>query len=80
MISENGVGDVCEEDFDGDSIVDWKDNCPRNGQIKQSDFRNFITVALDPHGQEQDDPFWEIRNLGAEIFQKFNSDPGLAIG
>ncbi|XP_053698401.1 cartilage oligomeric matrix protein-like [Sabethes cyaneus] len=79
-VNKNGVGDVCEEDFDGDSIVDWKDNCPRNGQITQSDFRNFQTVALDPHGASQDDPHWEIRNLGAEIFQKFNSDPGLAVG
>ncbi|XP_055613947.1 cartilage oligomeric matrix protein-like [Uranotaenia lowii] len=76
----NGVGDACELDFDGDGIVDWLDNCPRNAEIKHSDFRNFTTVALDPFGDSQQDPYWEIRNKGAEIFQKFNSDPGLAIG
>lgn len=76
----NGVGDACEKDFDGDSIVDWLDNCPKNGRIQQPDFRNFKTVALDPEGSSQQDPYWEIRNRGAEIFQKFNSDPGLAIG
>ncbi|XP_058443384.1 cartilage oligomeric matrix protein-like [Malaya genurostris] len=79
-VNVNGVGDSCEEDFDGDSIVDWMDNCPRNGKIKYSDFRNYTTVALDPHGMSQEDPHWEIHNRGAEIFQKFNSDPGLAIG
>ncbi|XP_062539279.1 cartilage oligomeric matrix protein-like [Armigeres subalbatus] len=76
----NGVGDACEVDFDGDGIVDWLDNCPKNARIRQSDFRKFITVALDPEGSSQFDPYWEIRNKGAEIFQKFNSDPGLAIG
>lgn len=45
-----------------------------------SDFRNFTTVALDPKETAQDDPHWEILNDGAEIFQKFNSDPGLAVG
>lgn len=76
----NGVGDVCEVDFDGDSIVDWLDNCPRNARIKHPDFRKFKTIALDPVGQSQYDPYWEIRNRGAEIFQKFSTDPGLAIG
>ncbi|XP_055617261.1 cartilage oligomeric matrix protein-like [Toxorhynchites rutilus septentrionalis] len=79
-VNLNGFGDLCEDDFDGDSVVDWKDNCPRNGRIKQADFRNYTTVALDPQGNSQEDPHWEIRNRGAEIFQKFNSDPGLAIG
>ncbi|XP_055525385.1 cartilage oligomeric matrix protein-like [Wyeomyia smithii] len=79
-VNKDGIGDACETDFDGDSIADWKDNCPRNGRITQSDFRNFQSVRLDPHGSSQDDPYWEVRNLGAEIFQKLNSDPGLAVG
>ncbi|XP_058828916.1 cartilage oligomeric matrix protein-like [Topomyia yanbarensis] len=79
-VNMNGVGDRCEEDFDGDSAVDWEDNCPLNAKIKHSDFRNFTTVALDPSGVSQEDPYWEIHSRGAEIFQRFNSDPGLAIG
>lgn len=66
--------------MDGDSVPDWVDNCPSNRAIIKSDFRNFTTVALDPKEEAQNDPHWEILNDGAEIFQKFNSDPGLAIG
>lgn len=74
------MGDVCDTDFDGDGAEDWRDNCPRNGQIRRSDFSNFSRVALDPEGTSQLDPEWEVLNNGAEIFQKHNSDPGLAIG
>lgn len=35
---------------------------------------------LDPEGDSQDDPNWEIFNQGAEITQTKNSDPGLAVG
>ncbi|EDS43893.1 thrombospondin-4 [Culex quinquefasciatus] len=76
----DGLGDVCDTDFDGDGAEDWRDNCPRNGQIRRSDFSNFSRVALDPEGTSQLDPEWEVLNNGAEIFQKHNSDPGLAIG
>lgn len=76
----DGRGDACDKDFDGDLVEDSMDNCPRNGQIMRSNFYNFTTVALDPEGISQDDPYWVILNDGAEIFQKFNSDPGLAIG
>lgn len=61
-------------------MEDSKDNCPRNGHIMRSNFNNFTTVALDPEGISQDDPYWVILNDGAEIFQRYNSDPGLAIG
>ncbi|XP_039431473.1 cartilage oligomeric matrix protein-like isoform X1 [Culex pipiens pallens] len=79
-VNRNGIGDRCENDLDGDSIVDWKDNCPLNGAIKQADLRNFTTLSLDPKGTSQDDPYWEIRNQGTEIYQSLNSDPGLAVG
>lgn len=35
---------------------------------------------LDPEGETQIDPKWEIYNKGAEIVQTMNSDPGLAVG
>ena len=43
-------------------------------------FRNYITVRLDPIGSSQEDPDWEFYDGGKEIVQKLNSDPGLTIG
>lgn len=79
-LNRNGIGDACDNDFDKDKVVDSKDNCPRNGKIMKSDFSNFTMVPLDPVGKSQEDPLWEVLNGGAELTQKFNSDPGLAIG
>ncbi|XP_047996687.1 cartilage oligomeric matrix protein-like isoform X2 [Leguminivora glycinivorella] len=76
----NQIGDKCENDFDGDSIVNDQDNCPNNSQIYRTDFRQFFHVRLDPEGESQQDPNWELRAEGAEIIQTLNSDPGLAVG
>ncbi|XP_076289321.1 cartilage oligomeric matrix protein-like isoform X1 [Lasioglossum baleicum] len=73
-------GDACLNDFDNDSVVDAKDNCPNNSMISRTDFRKYVTVALDPVESVQNDPEWKITNEGAEIQQLLNSDPGLAIG
>ena len=42
----NGRGDVCENDFDGDSKSDLVDNCPNNGQITGTDFRGIQAITL----------------------------------
>ncbi|XP_069361598.1 cartilage oligomeric matrix protein isoform X3 [Maniola hyperantus] len=76
----DGVGDVCDNDFDGDNVTNALDNCPNNSRIFRTDFRNYMTVRLDPEGTSQQDPNWEIANEGAEILQTLNSDPGLAVG
>ena len=76
----DGKGDICEDDTDGDDIVDFMDNCPNNSKIYATDFRTYQTVVLDPHGDSQIDPNWVIYNKGAEIVQTMNSDPGLAVG
>ena len=74
------MGDACEDDNDGDGTPNHQDNCPNNSRVAITDFNNFKTIALDPHGTSQSDPKWELRNKGAEIVQTLNSDPGLAIG
>ncbi|XP_023939943.2 cartilage oligomeric matrix protein [Bicyclus anynana] len=76
----DGVGDVCDNDYDGDNVTNALDNCPNNSRIFRTDFRNYMTVRLDPEGTSQQDPNWEIANEGAEILQTLNSDPGLAVG
>ncbi|CAB3257252.1 unnamed protein product [Arctia plantaginis] len=78
--NNNGIGDACEDDFDGDKIHNDIDNCPNNSKIFRTDFRNYMTIRLDPEGESQLDPNWEIANQGAEILQTLNSDPGLAVG
>ncbi|XP_046970166.1 cartilage oligomeric matrix protein isoform X2 [Vanessa cardui] len=76
----DGVGNLCDNDFDGDNVTNALDNCPNNSRIYRTDFRNYMTVRLDPEGTSQQDPNWEIANEGAEILQTLNSDPGLAVG
>ncbi|KAL0113553.1 hypothetical protein PUN28_012609 [Cardiocondyla obscurior] len=75
-----GVGDACFNDNDNDTIVNREDNCPNNSLIWTTDFRRYVTIALDPFGTAQHDPEWKIHNQGAEIQQLLNSDPGIAIG
>ena len=80
LLLDNGEGDQCHNDNDGDGSNNVQDNCPSNSRVSATDFNNFQTIALDPHGTSQIDPNWVILNKGAEILQTENSDPGLAIG
>ena len=58
----NGVGNVCETDFDNDTIVDTIDVCPENAEVTLTDFREYQTVGLDPEGDAQIDPNWVVLN------------------
>ena len=56
----NGVGNVCENDFDNDTIIDTIDVCPENAEVTLTDFREYQTVVLDPEGDAQIDPNWVV--------------------
>lgn len=58
----NGVGDVCENDFDNDAVLDWMDVCPESAEVTLTDFRAYQTVILDPEGDAQIDPNWVVLN------------------
>ena len=62
ITSGDGVGDVCEKDFDNDTIVDTIDVCPENAEVTLTDFREYQTVVLDPEGDAQIDPNWVVLN------------------
>ena len=59
---DDGKGDKCEFDKDGDGIPDVTDVCPENEKIYKTDFRAYQTVVLDPEGDSQIDPNWVILN------------------
>lgn len=59
---DDGVGDVCESDFDQDKVIDRIDNCPENAEVTLTDFRAYQTVVLDPEGDAQIDPNWVVLN------------------
>lgn len=56
------MGDICEKDFDNDTIVDPIDVCPENAEVTLTDFREYQTVVLDPEGDAQIDPNWVVLN------------------
>lgn len=58
----NGVGDVCEDDFDNDAVMDLVDVCPESAEVTLTDFRAYQTVILDPEGDAQIDPNWVVLN------------------
>ncbi|XP_037824984.1 cartilage oligomeric matrix protein isoform X1 [Lucilia sericata] len=79
-LNKNGKGDLCEYDEDDDGTPNIIDNCPNNSMIYSTDFRTIRSVILDPEGEAQLDPNWEVHANGSEIIQTLNSDPGLVVG
>ena len=59
-------GDTCENDLDGDGIANAQDNCPNNGLIFDTDFREIDTFGAT-------NAIWEFNNEGTEIKQEANT-------
>lgn len=38
-LTDNGIGDICENNTDGDKLPNDQDPCPENNQIYSTDFR-----------------------------------------
>ena len=54
------VGDLCNEDFDGDGFPDNEDSCPHVDNIHKTSFLDHFIVWLD--GQSTDNDVWKISN------------------
>lgn len=63
------MGNVCERDFDNDTIIDTIDVCPENAEVTLTDFREYQTVVLDPEGDAQIDPNWVVLNQVKCLFR-----------
>lgn len=53
---DDGKGDACATDYDGDGISDESDVCPHNNKITKTSFFNAIPIKLDKAEQT---PYWE---------------------
>lgn len=72
MFAGDGIGNVCENDFDNDTFSDVVDVCPENAEVTLTDFRTYQTVVLDPEGDAQIDPNWVVLNqVSLRVFSVF---------
>lgn len=62
------MGDVCEQDTDNDGVIDRLDNCPKNPALNTSNFKDYLSINLDPTSTETN-VSWMILFDGAEIRQ-----------
>ena len=53
---------ACEEDYDGDGIIDAVDMCPRNNKISKTSFFNAIQIDLDKTEQA---PQWDFIDVSS---------------
>ena len=78
MFSGDNIGDICEDDMDGDGVFNNDDHCPRNPKIQGTDFHNYTVVDLYPGGDQSK---WLLFDNGAEIRQVAEVDrPVMLIG
>jgi len=82
FVSVDGTGDVCENDFDGDGVVDAEDACPNNKEIKKANFNNYKTVKLSDNQASGSEKYaeWKVTSNGSEITQMVDNFPEMLIG
>ncbi|KAK3095292.1 hypothetical protein FSP39_012895, partial [Pinctada imbricata] len=68
-VNANYVGDVCQSDMDNDGTVDQLDACPKNKDINETSFSNFMSVDLNPSLTSESSPSWTLTDNGKEIRQ-----------
>lgn len=78
LLAGNGIGDACENDCDGDGVLDSEDSAPCNRFLTKDSLEQFMAVKLSNPVQKEAD--WVVQNSGTYIVQKKSSDPELLLG
>ncbi len=68
-IQGNLIGDDCENDTDGDGVINELDHCPEDPLIQTTSLENYQWINLDPSMANESDPIWEIKHDGQEVRQ-----------
>lgn len=66
-VDEDGVGDACDDDDDGDGIPDVQDNCPYINNPDQKDSNSECYYVFDDLNTS-----FEIIVLGTDLVHRFN--------
>ena len=59
---DNSIGDVCQNDLDGDGVPNDKDVCPEDPAVSRTDFSDYMTVDLDTGTRNKVKPEWRTFN------------------
>ena len=78
LCTGNGIGDACEDDCDGDGILDSVDAAPCNRFLTKDSLEQFMSVKLSNPVQKEAD--WVVQKSGTHVVQKASSDPELLVG
>lgn len=78
LCTGNGIGDACENDCDGDGVLDGEDTAPCNRFITKDSLDQFMTVELSNPAERQAD--WVVQKSGSYVVQRKSSDPELLLG
>lgn len=78
LFTGDGTGDACENDCDGDGVVDSEDTAPCNKFLTKDSLDQFMVVKLSNPVESQAD--WVVQKSGTYVVQTKSSDPELLLG
>ena len=78
VFTGNGIGDACENDCDGDGVLDSVDAAPCNRFLTKDNLQQYMVVKLSNPVQKEAD--WVVQRSGTYVVQKKSSDPELLLG
>ncbi len=62
VCADDGMGDVCQDDIDGDGTPDAQDVCPEDPRVTRTGFNQFTEISLETGIKNKDKPVWQLYN------------------